>query len=61
MNSEGTIFKVEPDGQHATRVKVHYGQGSVNTVEIRSGLQAGDQVILSDMSAHKGQDRVRLQ
>jgi hypothetical protein len=30
-------------------------------VEIRSGLQVGDKVILSDMSAYKGMDRVRLQ
>jgi HlyD family secretion protein len=59
-NSEDTIFKLEPDGRHAIRVKVRYGQASVNTVEIRSGLEPGDQVILSDMSSYK-QDRVRLQ
>jgi HlyD family secretion protein len=61
LNSEDTIFKLERDGQHATRVKVRYGHGSVNKVEIRSGLDPGDRVILSDMSAYKGQERVRLQ
>jgi HlyD family secretion protein len=60
LNSEDTIFKLEPDGRHATRVKVRHGQASVNKVEIRSGLEPGDQVILSDMSSYK-QDRVRLQ
>jgi hypothetical protein len=33
----------------------------VNTVEIRKGLEIGDQVILSDMSASDNYDRVRLQ
>jgi multidrug efflux pump subunit AcrA (membrane-fusion protein) len=61
LNGEDTIFRVEPDGQHATRVKVHYGRGSVNKVEIRDGLQPGDRVILSDMSAYQEADRMRLQ
>jgi hypothetical protein len=33
----------------------------VNPVEIVSGLSAGDEVILSDMSAWDAYDRVRLQ
>jgi hypothetical protein len=60
-DSDGDLFMIEPDGRHARRIKVRYGQSSVNTMEIRSGLQPGDQVILSDMSAHKTQERVRLQ
>jgi HlyD family secretion protein len=32
----------------------------VNTIEIREGLQPGDQVILSDMSSYDQFDRVRL-
>ncbi|MGI8741247.1 MAG: hypothetical protein ACR2NN_01500 [Bryobacteraceae bacterium] len=59
--SEGTLFKLEPDGQHAARVRVQYGQSSVNLMEVRSGLLPGDRVILSDMSAFAGQDRLRLQ
>lgn len=59
-NNEDTIFKLDPDGRRATRVKVHYGQASVNKVEIRKGLEAGDQVILSDMSAYDAYDRIRL-
>ena len=61
LNGEATIFKLEKDGHHARRVKVAYGKGSVNRVEIHSGLVAGDQVILSDMSAYDGKDRVRLE
>jgi HlyD family secretion protein len=59
--SEGMLFKLEPDGQHALRVKVQYGLTSVNLIEIRAGLQPGDQVILSDMSAFDARERVRLQ
>ena len=36
------------------------GRSSVNTIEIRSGLAAGDVVILSDMSQWDAADRVRL-
>jgi len=61
LNGEDTIFLMDADGQHATRVKVQYGQSSVNRVEIRSGLRPGDRVILSDMSAYKDQQRVRVQ
>jgi HlyD family secretion protein len=54
------IFKVDPSGAEASRVQVALGRSSVNTVEIVSGLQAGDKVILSDMSAWDAFERVRL-
>jgi HlyD family secretion protein len=54
------IFKMNPAGSEATRVQVQLGKSSVNTVEIVSGLQPGDKVILSDMSAWDAYDRVRL-
>jgi HlyD family secretion protein len=54
------LFKKEPDGSSATRVKVKLGRNSVNTVEVLEGLNVGDEVILSDMSAWDAFDRVRL-
>src|SRR5215470_1279220 len=54
------IFKMNPSGGEATRVQVQLGKSSVNTVEIVSGLQPGDKVILSDMSAWDAYERVRL-
>jgi multidrug efflux pump subunit AcrA (membrane-fusion protein) len=48
------------DGSEAVRVQVKLGRTSVNSVEILQGLSAGDQVILSDMSAWDNFDRVRL-
>jgi HlyD family secretion protein len=59
-NSKVEIFKLVKDGKEARRVPVQLGKTSVNTIEIVSGLQPGDQVILSDMSAYDNQDRLRL-
>jgi HlyD family secretion protein len=54
-----TLFKLMPNGE-AIRTKVVLGRSSVNQIEIREGLQPGDQVILSDMSQYDQFDRVRL-
>ncbi len=54
------LFKLTADGQYANRVQVKLGRSSVNTIEILGGLQPGDQVILSDMSAWDRYDRIRL-
>jgi HlyD family secretion protein len=54
------VFKVEPDGT-ASRTQAKIGRMSVDKVELVSGLNAGDQVVLSDMSAWDAYDRVRLQ
>jgi HlyD family secretion protein len=54
------LFKVMDDSREAVRVQVKLGRASVNSVEILQGLSAGDQVILSDMSAWDNFDRVRL-
>jgi HlyD family secretion protein len=54
------LFKLQHDGS-ATRIQVKLGRSSVNAVEILSGLNVGDQVVLSDMSVWDAFDRVRLQ
>jgi len=54
------LFRLEPDGKGAMRVQVKLGRTSVNTIEVMEGLQVGNQVILSDMSAWDAYDRVRL-
>lgn len=59
-NSTVGIFKLEAGGKEATRVQVKLGRSSVNTIEILGGLQLGDQVILSDMSAWDAFNRIRL-
>jgi hypothetical protein len=59
-NQRVSIFKVTPDGEYADRVTIQLGANSVNDIEVREGLVAGDVVILSDMSRWDGFDRVRL-
>jgi HlyD family secretion protein len=54
------LFKLSEDGKEAYRIQVKLGRSSVNTIEIVDGLKPGDQVILSDMSAHDAFDRIRL-
>jgi HlyD family secretion protein len=53
------MFKVMPTGE-AVRAQVKLGRASVNMIEVREGLQVGDQVILSDMSQWDAYDRVKL-
>ena len=52
------IFRLEEGGAYAARTTVLLGQSSVNEIEVREGLAAGDIVILSDMSQWDGYDRV---
>ncbi len=54
------LFKLMGDTGEAQRIQVKLGRSSVNQIEITEGLQPGDQVILSDMSAQDSYDRIRL-
>jgi multidrug efflux pump subunit AcrA (membrane-fusion protein) len=54
------LFKLDPDGTTAHRVTVKLGRASVNTIEIVSGLNPGDRVVISDMSQWENVDRVKL-
>lgn len=54
------LFKLIEEGRGAVRVPVKLGRTSVSTIEIIQGLEVGDQVILSDMSASDGHDRIKL-
>ncbi|MYB52769.1 MAG: HlyD family efflux transporter periplasmic adaptor subunit [Acidobacteriia bacterium] len=55
------LFKLEEDQTHASRVQVQVGKVSVSTIEVRSGLSEGNNVVLSDMSAWDAYDRIRLE
>jgi HlyD family secretion protein len=59
-NSKVELFKLVDNEKAAIRVPVELGRTSVNSVEIRKGLQVGDKVVLSDTSAQDGFDRIRL-
>ena len=55
-----SLYRLERDGRHATRVAVRLGKSSVRSVEVLAGLQAGDVVVLSDMSAWDRHPRVLI-
>jgi HlyD family secretion protein len=54
------LFVVSPDGRNAERRQVRLGQTSVNHVEVVSGLQRGERVVLSDMQKWDADNRVRI-
>src|SRR5580658_7788718 len=51
---------LDVDGKEAQRVNVALGRSSVNNIEVVNGLNVGDQVVLSDMSAQDAYNRIRL-
>lgn len=57
-NSSGTVFRVE--GSEAKRVKVQFGRASASAIEVRSGLQPGDRVIVSDDSAYDKYEKINI-
>jgi HlyD family secretion protein len=58
--SQVSLFKLTADGKNAVRVPVKLGRSSVNVIQVLEGLNVGDQVILSDMSAQDQVNRIRL-
>lgn len=58
--TEVTLFRVTPEGDSATRVRVRLGRASTDAVEVIGGLGEGDRVVLTDMSAWEKAERIRL-
>ena len=56
-----SMFRLTDGGQRAVRVQVSLGSSSVMAVEVLQGLEPGDEVILSDMSAWDELESIRLQ
>jgi HlyD family secretion protein len=59
-NSTVQMFKYDKDGKTAHRVQVKFGRSSVNNIEVLEGLQVGEKVILSDMTAWDSVNKIRL-
>ena len=55
------LFRLTPDGKEAERVKVTFGQASVQSIVIKSGLNVGDKVVLSEVPNVEGQDKIRIE
>lgn len=50
-NSTGTVYVLSASGNSAQRRTVHFGLASSSGIQILSGLQAGEQIVLSDTSS----------
>lgn len=55
-----TVYKLDPDRRYATRTPIRAGAVSLNHLQILEGLQAGDQIITSEIGAWQGHERILL-
>lgn len=58
-NAAFGLFRV--DGDVAERRTVQVGRASATTIEVVAGLEAGDRIVLSDMSKWDASDRLALE
>jgi hypothetical protein len=54
------LFRLLPDGRAAERVVVRTGRVRLDTIQVTAGLEAGDRVIVSDLSAFEGHERILI-
>lgn len=59
-NAGMPLFKLTQSGTEAVRVEVAFGRASATNIQVLSGLQPGDTVILSDMSPYDKFDRIQI-
>ena len=59
-NSTAAVFVLAPGASRALKRAVRFGLGSVDRIQVRSGLAPGEQVILSDTSAYAGDHAIEL-
>ena len=59
-NSSVELFRIDDGGRTASRVAVRLGAASLQSVQVISGLRAGDKVIVSELAVPEGTRRVRL-
>jgi len=58
-NVSSSLYRLDEDG-YARKVTVSLGQGSVSQIQILSGLQAGDEIVLSDTTNWQSHNTVLL-
>lgn len=59
-NSESELFVLDEAGSRAVRTQVRLGIGSLSTMEVVSGLDIGDLVIVSDTSDFQDREIIEL-
>jgi HlyD family secretion protein len=59
-NATTSLYRLEANSSQAKLVRVTLGSGSADRVQVLSGLNAGDVVVVSDMSAYGGTSALLL-
>jgi len=59
-NSKIALFKLTEDQQFANKLTVDLGQGSVNQIQVLSGLTEGDEIVISDTSSWQEHSNVMI-
>jgi multidrug efflux pump subunit AcrA (membrane-fusion protein) len=54
------LYRVDDDGDAATRVAVELGRASTRHIEVLGGLREGDRIIVSDPSAWERHDHILI-
>jgi multidrug efflux pump subunit AcrA (membrane-fusion protein) len=58
--SKTTLYRLDSDGDAATRVNVEFGRASTRHIEVISGLKEGDRIIVSDPSAWESHSNILI-
>lgn len=59
-NGQASVYKLSADGDTAELIQVSMGAFSTSHVQIREGLQPGDEIVLSDLNEFDGAERLSL-
>jgi len=57
-NSKAIAYLLTEDGSQADKVSIQFGQTSTQFIQITSGLVAGNNIIISDVSAWEKQQTI---
>lgn len=60
-NSSSTMFRLTEDPARAHRVAIEFGASSIDRIEILSGAEPGQTLVVSDMSKWDAHDDIRIQ
>jgi HlyD family secretion protein len=60
-NTQATLFWIEPGANSATRMPVRYGRVAADLIAVREGLNAGEDVIVSEPGSWLNHTRIRLE
>jgi multidrug efflux pump subunit AcrA (membrane-fusion protein) len=55
-----TVYKLDPDGRYASRVRIRAGEVSLNHLQVLQGLKVGDRIITSEIGEWQDQERILL-